>query len=250
MTRKPLIAANWKQNGSTELVEIFSKGLKTEQLNGVDVLLCVPSLFLISAMEKAKGFSIGAQNVSAYPNGAFTGELSASMLSDVGLKFVIIGHSERRSIFGESDSTIAEKVKLALKNDLTPVLCVGETEEQRENGVTESVIKEQLQAVIDKCGIEAFGSLVVAYEPVWAIGTGKTATPEQAQDVHKAIRAFIASSDMGLAEKLRILYGGSVKASNAQTLLSMPDIDGGLIGGASLKLEEFSAICQHAAGLS
>jgi len=185
----------------------------------------------------------GAQNVSEHDNGAYTGEVSASMLKEFSCKYVLVGHSERRTLYGEDDLTVARKFIAAQKAGIVPILCVGETLAEREVGATEVVVGRQLDKVIELAGISALQNCVVAYEPVWAIGTGKTATAEQAQAVHRFIRSRIASHDAGLATKLLILYGGSVKAANAAQLLIMPDVDGGLIGGASLIAEDFLAIC-------
>ncbi len=189
---------------------------------------------------------LGAQDVSDEDSGAYTGEVAGAMLQDVGCRYVIVGHSERRSIYGESDEFTARKHAAALRHGLTPILCVGELLEEREQGATEQVVERQLDAVIDLVGIEGLNGAVIAYEPVWAIGTGKTATPEQAQEVHAFIRGRLGSESTAIAESTRILYGGSVKAANAPELFSMPDIDGGLIGGASLSADEFLAICRAA----
>jgi triosephosphate isomerase len=209
----------------------------------------VPFPYLAQAQAALSGSSIawGAQNVSEQPKGAFTGEVSASMLLDFGCKYVIVGHSERRSLYGESDELVAKKYMAAQAAGLTPILCVGESLEERESGVTEAVVARQLDAVIQAAGVASLGKAVVAYEPVWAIGTGKTASPEQAQAVHAFIRGKIATLDAGIADKLVIQYGGSVKAANASELMAQPDIDGGLIGGASLVADEFIAICRAAA---
>jgi triosephosphate isomerase (TIM) len=186
----------------------------------------------------------GAQNLSQHAKGAFTGEVSATMLKDFGCSYVIVGHSERRAMFGDDDATVAAKFQAALAAGLTPILCVGETLDERHSGLTEQVVARQLDCVLDAAGVSAFANVVVAYEPVWAIGTGKTATPQEAQAVHQFIRERFAARDKTVAQKLTILYGGSVKAANAAQLLSLPDIDGGLIGGASLIAEEFVAICR------
>ncbi len=215
----------------------------------VELLVCPPFPYLASVSEQVAGsaVSLGAQNVSEHESGAFTGEVAPAMLRDIGCKYVIVGHSERRSLYGETSFEVAAKFKAALDAGLKPILCVGETLEQRESGGTESVVEVQLGAVIDKVGIAGFKSAVVAYEPVWAIGTGVTASPEQAQDVHRHIRGVMAGHDAGIAESTQILYGGSMKGENAAGLLSMPDIDGGLIGGASLKAGDFLAIAEAAA---
>ncbi len=217
----------------------------------VRILVCPPFPYLASTAQQIAGSSVllGAQTVSENPSGAFTGEVSVAMLRDIGCTHVLVGHSERRSLYGESSSVVAEKFKAAIEGGLQPILCVGETLAERESGTTESVIDEQLNAVVDAVGIAGFASAVVAYEPVWAIGTGLTASPEQAQDVHRHIRSTIATQDAGIAEATLILYGGSVKGDNAAGLFSMPDIDGGLIGGASLKATDFLAIAMVAASI-
>ena len=192
------------------------------------------------------GIAVGGQNASEHESGAYTGETSPVFLADMGCSHVILGHSERRQLFAESNELVAEKFAVAQVNQLTPILCVGETQSQREAGETFSVVKEQIAAVIQRTGIGAFVGAVIAYEPVWAIGTGLTATPDQAQEVHSFIRSYIAGHAADVAAGLRILYGGSVKADNAESLFECDDIDGGLIGGASLKADEFAAICQAA----
>lgn len=216
------------------------------KIQNVDCAVCVPFPYLSQAQQKLSGSNVkwGAQNVHQLDKGAYTGEVSAAMLSDFGCSYVIVGHSERRAYYGESSHLVAEKFLAAQQAALTPILCVGETLEQRESGVTEQVVAEQLDALIKLGGVGALRNAVVAYEPVWAIGTGKTATAAQAQAVHEFIRKRIEAQDGQIAAGLCILYGGSVKANNAQELFSMPDIDGGLIGGASLVAEDFLAICQ------
>lgn len=218
-------------------------------LNGVAIAVCVPFPYLAQAQSALTGTAVawGAQNLSEQAQGAFTGEVSASMLQDFACHYVLVGHSERRSIYGESDALVAEKFAAALAAGLRPVLCVGETLAQREAGQTVDVVSAQIDAVLKRVGVAAFANAVVAYEPVWAIGTGRTATSEQAQEVHAAIRAQIAQADAGVAGGLQILYGGSMKPSNAAELLGMPDIDGGLIGGASLVAADFLAICRAGA---
>ena len=249
--RNFLVAGNWKMNGSTagskELVAGILQGVPVT--DRVELLVCPPFPYLASVSEQVAGsaVSLGAQNVSEHESGAFTGEVAPAMLRDIGCKYVIVGHSERRSLYGETSFEVAAKFKAALDAGLKPILCVGETLEQRESGGTESVVEVQLGAVIDKVGIAGFKSAVVAYEPVWAIGTGVTASPEQAQDVHRHIRGVMAGHDGEIAESTQILYGGSMKGENAAGLLSMPDIDGGLIGGASLKAGDFLAIAEAAA---
>jgi len=215
---------------------------------GAGVAVCSPYPYLAQLQTELAGTAIawGAQNVSEQAKGAFTGEVSTGMLRDFGCKYVIVGHSERRSIYGESDELVARKYMAAQAAGLTPILCVGETLAEREGGITEQVVGRQLDAVIQAAGVESLAKAVVAYEPVWAIGTGKTASPEQAQAVHAFIRNKIAGLNKQVAEGLVIQYGGSVKASNAAELFSQPDIDGGLIGGASLIAEEFIAICKAA----
>jgi triosephosphate isomerase len=249
--RTPLVAGNWKLHGSRAanagLLDGIIAGLAG--VAGTQVLVCPPFVYLPDTVAAASGtgLQVGAQDVAAEFEGAFTGEVSAAMLADVGCRYAIVGHSERRSLYGESDAVVAGKFAAALAGGLVPVLCVGETLEERESGDSIAVVTRQLEAVLDSQGAESLSRAVVAYEPVWAIGTGRTASPEQAQEVHAAIRARVAQADAKIATDLRILYGGSCKAANAQELFSMQDIDGGLIGGASLKAAEFLAICQSAA---
>jgi len=249
--RDILVAGNWKMNGSStanaELVAGIAAGVPDGA--GFSLLVCPPYPYLASIVAQAEGSAVkvGAQNVSEHEKGAFTGEVSPAMLSDIGCDYVIVGHSERRALYGETSEQVAAKFRAALAAGVTPILCVGETLEEREAGTTQSVIDEQLDAVLDTAGAEALAAAVIAYEPVWAIGTGMTATPEQAQDVHAHIRARVAEQNAGIAAKVQILYGGSMKGENAAGLLSQPDIDGGLIGGASLKAEDFLAIAEAAA---
>jgi triosephosphate isomerase len=214
----------------------------------VELLVCPPFPYLADVVSELEGgpIRVGAQNVSQHESGAFTGECSAAMLSDVGCDYVIVGHSERRALMGESSEMVAAKFVAALSKGLRPILCVGETLDEREAGHTESVIDEQLDAVLQAAGVSTFAEAVVAYEPVWAIGTGRTASPQQAEDVHAHIRARVAGHDRQVADKLQILYGGSVKGDNAAGLFAMADIDGGLIGGASLKADDFLAIARAA----
>jgi triosephosphate isomerase len=215
----------------------------------VELLICPPYPYL-AAMAAATADSkvaVGAQSVSEHESGAFTGEIAPSMLLDSGCEYVIVGHSERRTLYGESSADVANKFKTALAAGLRPILCVGETLDERQDGNTVAVVDEQLSAVIEAVGIAGFETAVIAYEPVWAIGTGMTATPEQAQDVHRHIRETLASHDAAIAESTQILYGGSMKGENAAGLLIQPDIDGGLIGGASLKAADFLAIADAAA---
>ena len=249
--RQKLVAGNWKMHGglktNLQLLQDIVAGVA--QLRGMSAAVCVPFPYLAQAQSALTGTTVawGAQNMSEQAQGAFTGEVSAAMLKDFSCRYVLVGHSERRAIYGESDTLVAEKFAAALAAGLCPVLCVGETLDQREAGQTVAVVSAQLDAVLKRTGVAAFTGAVVAYEPVWAIGTGRTATSEQAQEVHAAIRAQIACADAKVAEVLQILYGGSVKPSNAVELLGMPDIDGGLIGGASLVAADFLAICRAAA---
>ena len=249
--RQKLVAGNWKMNGGLQSNQQLLQGVVAGAagLNGVTVAVCVPFPYLAQAQSVLTGTPVvwGAQNLSEQAQGAFTGEVSASMLQDFACRYVLVGHSERRSIYGETDSLVAEKFAVALAAGLRPVLCVGETLEQREAGQTVEVVSAQIDAVLKRVGVAAFANAVIAYEPVWAIGTGRTATSEQAQEVHAAIRAQIAQADAAVAGGLQILYGGSMKPSNAVELLGMPDIDGGLIGGASLVAADFLAICSAAA---
>ena len=249
--REFLVAGNWKMNGGTAANAALVSGIVDglPEGSGFRLLVCPPFPYLasIAALVAGSKVALGAQNVSEHESGAFTGETAPSMLKDVGCEYVIVGHSERRAIYGESSEQVAAKFAAAQAAGVTPILCVGETLEEREADTTEQVIDEQLDAVLNTAGIAAFAEAVIAYEPVWAIGTGMTATPEQAQDVHKHIRARLAAHDAELAEKVQILYGGSMKGENAPGLLTMPDIDGGLIGGASLKANDFLAIAQAAA---
>lgn len=248
--RKPLVAGNWKMNGSSTSVRSLLEGIESGigQVSAAEVAVCPPFVYLPQVQELLAGSEItwGAQNLSTEISGAFTGEIAASMLLDFGCKYVIVGHSERRSYYGEDDGLVAKKYAVARAAGLAPILCIGETLEEREGGITNEVVARQLDAVIDLEGVAALKQGVIAYEPVWAIGTGMTATPEQAQEVHAFIRERVASKDPEVAAGLRILYGGSMKPDNAAELISKPDIDGGLIGGASLKAEDFLAICRAA----
>ena len=245
--RKGLVAANWKMNGRSEsnadLLNALMAGL--EAGSATEVLVCPPAVYLQQAEELLRGSAVllGAQNIHDRESGAFTGEISAPMLKDIGCTHVIVGHSERREIFQESDRFVADKFAAARASGITPVLCVGETQAQREAGATETTVLRQLNAVLKRVGAEAFADAVIAYEPVWAIGTGLTASPEQAQEVHELIRAALAHENAEVAVAIRILYGGSVKAANAAELFAQPDIDGALVGGASLVAEEFLSIC-------
>lgn len=248
--RRPLVAGNWKMHGSraenAQLLDGLLQGLPAQ--TSAEIAVCPPFVYLWEAARvlKSSAIALGAQSVCAEAVGAFTGEVSASMLKDVGCTYVIVGHSERRAIYREDDALVARKFIAVQSQGLTPILCVGETLEERERGETTRVVSRQLGAVLDVAGAQSLANAVVAYEPVWAIGTGKTATPEQAQDVHAHIRAEIGRSDAKIAAALRILYGGSVKAANAREIFAMADVDGGLIGGASLKADEFLKICAAA----
>ncbi|MGM0694613.1 MAG: triose-phosphate isomerase [Pseudomonadota bacterium] len=247
--RMPLIAGNWKMNGSLALVEAFGQAFTEATLPvNVEVAVMVPFPFLASASRAfaEAPLTVGAQTLNDRPSGAFTGEVSAGMLRECGARLVLVGHSERRTLFGEDDAAVLARVQAALSEGLTPVLCVGETLDEREAERTEPVVLGQLEAVLDALTSKERARLVVAYEPVWAIGTGRTASPEQAQAVHAAIRERLARYDQALAGGMRLLYGGSMKADNAAELLAQPDIDGGLVGGASLKVDDFLAICQSA----
>lgn len=248
--RQSIVAGNWKMNGDRQSIAALLQGLD-EGLAGksnAKVVVFPPNVYLQQAEQALKNtdISLGGQNSSAFTGGAHTGEVAPQMLKDLGCAYVILGHSERRALYAESDDQIKEKFVAAKAAGLIPVLCVGETLQQREAGETQQVVASQLAAVLDNLGAQALQDAVVAYEPVWAIGTGLTATPEQAQEVHAAIRLQVAEKDQKIAQALPLLYGGSVNASNADALFSMPDIDGGLVGGASLKVNEFLAVCKAA----
>jgi triosephosphate isomerase len=245
--RKNLVAANWKMHGSrsenSRLLEAIKLGVSSLDC---EVLICPPSIYLEQLEKELAGtnLALGAQNAYPKHSGAFTGEVSFAMLTEFCCTHVIVGHSERRELFAESNDFVAEKFIAALEAGLSPILCVGETKAQRERGETNSVILAQLKAVVNRAGIAAFANALVAYEPVWAIGSGLTASPQQAQEVHAEIRRFLAEQDSDISKKLSILYGGSVKGSNAAELFRQKDIDGGLVGGASLNAEEFITICK------
>lgn len=244
--RKPMVAGNWKMNGSLELVASIAKVITEIDSTDVDVLVFPPFPLISSALEA--GLNAGAQTVSENNSGAFTGEVDAKLIRDLGAQFTLVGHSERRTIYGESNEVVAAKFAKAQACRLTPILCVGESEQQREQNLTEQVVWQQIKAIISKLGVDTLANSVIAYEPVWAIGTGKTATPEQAQNVHKFIRSKLAELNSELAAKIRLLYGGSVNENNSEQLFAQPDIDGGLIGGACLKADSFSAIIYSAKG--
>jgi triosephosphate isomerase len=248
--RKKLVVGNWKMHGSREANAALLAGLLPAGALACDVVVCPPFVYLTDVAQTLGASPIrwGAQDCSAHEQGAYTGEVSAVMLAELGCRYVIVGHSERRSLHAETDQVVADKAKAALAHGLTPIVCVGETLQQRQAGETESVVKRQLSAVIHTLG-HCVSEMVVAYEPVWAIGTGLTATPDQAQAVHAALRAQLQAATKH-ASAMPILYGGSVKPDNARTLFAQPDIDGGLIGGASLKAADFMAIAQAASEIT
>ncbi|MEP1449192.1 MAG: triose-phosphate isomerase [Paraglaciecola sp.] len=242
-SRRQLVAGNWKMNGDKALVEQMQKHLNAANLENMDVVICPPFPYFSLFNSAVK---LGSQNISQFDSGAHTGEVSVSMLKEFDCEYVILGHSERRADNFESDELVASKVEQVLKAELTPILCVGEPESVRENGTLFDYIAAQLDAVLGRVGVSQFSNIVLAYEPIWAIGTGKTASPAQAQEVHAFIRAHLAKQDDNIAANIVILYGGSVKGNNAQELFSQADVDGGLIGGASLNPEDFLSICQAA----
>jgi triosephosphate isomerase (TIM) len=248
--RRSLVAGNWKMHGSrAENASLVRSLLDQARADATtEVMLCPPFVYLheVGRLLKDSDVALGAQSLCAEAMGAFTGEVSGAMLKDVGCSYVLVGHSERRQIYGEGDALVARKFLAAQSQGLVPVLCVGETLEEREGERTAQVVARQLDAVLAVSGVGAFRSAVIAYEPVWAIGTGRNASPDQAQDVHAMIRGKMAALDATIGASVRILYGGSVKASNARELFAMPDIDGGLVGGASLKADEFARICAAA----
>jgi triosephosphate isomerase len=244
--RRPIVVGNWKMHGTraenARLIEALAGHYPLDPAG--DCVVCPPAVYLqeVGRLLRDTPMGLGAQDVCADHQGAFTGEVSAAMLKDVGCEYAIVGHSERRLLYRESDQLVARKFAAAHSKGLTPILCVGEQLADREANRTSEVISRQLDVVLELCGAESFGNGIVAYEPVWAIGTGRNASPDQAQEVHAFIRARIAARDARIAAATRILYGGSVKAGNAAELFAMPDVDGGLIGGASLKADEFLAI--------
>jgi triosephosphate isomerase len=248
--RRKLVAGNWKMNGSLDSIKSLIEGLKEgmSSIQSADVAVCPPVIYLpkVTALVDGTAIKVGAQNICDQDGGAYTGEIAGSMLNEYGCKYAIVGHSERRSLYGESDELVARRYAAARRAGITPILCVGELLEERENGTTEEVVGRQLDAVLELEGIASFADAVIAYEPVWAIGTGKTASPQQAQDVHAFIRSKLAGLDAAIAENVVIQYGGSVKGSNAEELFGMPDIDGGLIGGAALDAADFLKICEAA----
>jgi len=252
VTRKPLIAGNWKMHGSLADSRALVDALRAGVTAGAPatMLLCPPYVYLpaVNGWLQGSAVAVGAQDIADKPGtGAYTGEVSGQMLREVGCSHVIVGHSERRALYGETDVVVATKFKAAQAAGLVPIACVGETLEQREAAQTRSVVERQVEAIVEAAGVQAFAKAVIAYEPVWAIGTGRTATPEQAQEVHAFIRGMIGKRDATIAAGLSILYGGSVKGANARSLFAMADIDGGLVGGASLVAAEFLEIFRAAA---
>ena len=246
--RRSLVAANWKMHGSREfIVELFIAMLKRLDVaaSATDILVCPPAPYyeLCTSLLKSSAVQLGAQNVHQAEAGAFTGEIAAKMLTDFDVDMVIVGHSERRAS-GETDEQVAQKCVAVLAQGMLPIVCVGESLQERDSGHAQSVVERQLDVVFETCGVEALSSAVIAYEPIWAIGTGETATPEQAQQMHAFIRQLIARRSSQSAAAMRVLYGGSVNAGNAAVLFAQPDIDGGLVGGAALKPEEFITICE------
>jgi triosephosphate isomerase len=255
--RKPLVAGNWKMNGTSASNALLLDGILAEKdtFSAVDVAVFPPAVYLhqVQMALQRSGLTWGTQNLSQFRQGAYTGEISAAMLKDFGCKYVLIGHSERRCLYAELDldqlvldHIVADKIDMALTEGVTPIICIGESPEEHAKGQTEEVIARLMDIVINQSGVKALAQTVLAYEPVWAIGTGKSATPEWAQEVHSFMRERVAKHDRATAESLQILYGGSVKGDNAAPLFSMPDIDGGLVGGASLDADEFVKICQAA----
>jgi triosephosphate isomerase len=252
MARTPFIAGNWKMNKTVSEAEAFIAGLlpRVSTADGVDVAVCVPFTDLQAMVDSTRGsrVEVYAQNMHQAANGAFTGEVSAPMLVDLDVHGVVLGHSERRQHFCETDRALAEKVPAALAAGLKPILCVGETEDEREAGDTERKLRHQVQEGLEKVETERLSEVVIAYEPIWAIGTGRVATPEQAQEAIAFVRALVADRDREQAERTRILYGGSVKPDNAGELLALPDVDGALAGGASLELDDFAGLVEAARG--
>lgn len=247
--RRKIVAGNWKMNGSLQANQFLLEGVKSGRTGrGCDVIICPPAPYLqqCQVLLSQSDIELGAQDLSMHEAGAYTGEISAEMIRDLGGKYVIVGHSERRTYHDECDVQVGKKVVRALIAGLTPIVCVGETLTERESGKTADVIGRQVDAVLNELKSDRLSGLIFAYEPVWAIGTGKTATPEMAQEVHATLRKRIAEKNVAAAQAVRILYGGSVKADNAKELFAMPDIDGGLIGGASLKSDDFLAIIRAA----
>ncbi len=255
MSRKSIVAANWKMNGDLALIGEMVSSLKDVELSPtVNVIICPSFPYLSLFSQRLVGnkvnsaIQIGSQNINEYASGAYTGEVSAGMLQDLAIDYAIVGHSERRSFYHESPVIVADKVVACLEAGITPILCIGESQKNREAGKTEEVLASQLQPVIDKVGIDKFIEVVIAYEPIWAIGTGKTASSAMAQETHQFIRHYLAQQSEEVASKIPLLYGGSVNAANCEELFAQVDIDGGLIGGASLQAEQFKIICSAAKG--
>jgi len=244
MDRQMIVAGNWKLNGDRSLVQEFTDGFANTSFTNFRPILCLPNVYLATVQNT--NFGLGAQNLSEHLSGAFTGETSVAMLKEVNAEYVIIGHSERREFFQETNEVIAKKLKTAIDECLTPIFCIGESLETRESGSMYEFLAEQLTSAIEEIGIAGINSCIIAYEPIWAIGTGLTATPAQAQEVHAFIRKFLAEHDQDIAVNTSILYGGSVNAKTAPALFAEQDIDGGLVGGASLNFKEFLEICQAA----
>lgn len=247
--RKPMVVGNWKMNGNKNQVNELIKNIITNSSEiAIEIIVSPPGIFIqqVAALINKTNLKLAAQNCHFAANGAYTGEISPSMLQEFGCKYVILGHSERRQLFTETDELIAKKFHAAYHAGIIPILCMGERLAERENGQTLQVIDQQLDAVITLVGAQVFADAVIAYEPVWAIGTGVSATPSQAEEVHSYIRTKLGKYSVAIAEQAKILYGGSVTAKNAEELFNQPNIDGGLIGGASLKAEEFIAICRYA----
>lgn len=243
MTR--LVAGNWKMNGSLAANRDLLDGLAA--VPGVEMAVCVPYPYLAQLQQRPAGLNLGAQDVSEHDAGAYTGEVSAAMLADFGCRYVIVGHSERRALFGEDDSLVGRKARAALRHGLVPIVCVGETLAERDEGRVMAVVGRQLAAVCEAAGAAAMAQVVIAYEPVWAIGSGRTASVTQVGEVHEAIRSWLNEQGVA-ADAVRILYGGSMKSDNAAALFALPGVDGGLVGGASLVAADFMAICRAAAG--
>ncbi len=246
MSRTPLIAGNWKMHKTAEEAESFMRAVDGSRFDGVELAVCVPFTSLWVAHRCSRTVAVFAQTTHESPEGAFTGEVSAPMLTEIGIEGVVLGHSERRQYFGETDKALQRKVPAALEAGLTPILCVGESEEERERGDTERKLRTQVREALHDVADDRLADVVIAYEPIWAIGTGKVASPEQAQEACAFVRALVGDRSQDAGDRVRVLYGGSMKPGNAAELLALPDIDGGLIGGASLKPEDFIAIAEAA----
>ncbi len=246
--RRQIIIGNWKMNGSLLSIKSLCESLTklAHESDVADIAVCVPSIYLPYVQTNLKNICLGVQNVSQYNNGAYTGEISTTMLQDFNCRYVIVGHSERRAFFGETDEDVANKTKQVVQAGLTAIVCVGETLEERTTGNLQSILARQLQVVLNKLSTKELEKLIIAYEPVWAIGTGLAATAHQVQDVHRYLRKIVTNFDEELAKNIKIIYGGSLKPSNASELLSLEDVDGGLIGGASLNGKDFGQIIKQA----